>query len=193
MGESLVRSMTTANSRLASPGAAMDDSLPNGRVADCGHRPMAASEGAMMRRVATVMALASIAAVGLFAGAAQAHQGICTETTNPHGQNVPPAGSTTLPGPNGGQNEDGFYLISSNTGVNVFVVDQGTGTTFGPYPSGTVVKYTEANGATPSVKSIGSTEGQAGAVLVHIQGQGDMGVRTSDSGVLSCLVPPPPK
>src|SRR3954463_8036303 len=78
-----------------------------------------------MRRVATVMALASIAAVGLFAATAQAHQGICTETTNPHGQNVPPAGSTTLPGPNGGQNEDGFYLISSNTGVDVFVKDLG--------------------------------------------------------------------
>jgi len=129
----------------------------------------------------------------LIAMPAGAHTPSCVENVNPHGQNTPPAGSTTLPGPNGGQNEDGFYLISSNTGVSVFVVDQGTGTTFGPYPSGTVVKYTEANGATPSVKSIGSTEGQAGAVLVHIQGQGDMGVRTSDSGVLSCLVPPPPK
>jgi len=129
----------------------------------------------------------------LIAMPAGAHTPSCVENVNPHGQNTPPAGSTTLPGPNGGQNEDGFYLISSNTGVSVFVVDQGTGTTFGPYPSGTVVKYTEANGATPSVKSIGSTEGQAGAVLVHIQGQGDMGVRTSDSGVLSCLVPPPLK
>ena|SRR5689334_9889781 len=129
----------------------------------------------------------------LVGGPAGAHTPSCIENVNPHGQTIPPAGSTTLPGPRGGQNEDGFYLISSNTGVNVFVVDTGTGTTFGPYPSGTVVKYTEANGATPSVKSIGSTEGEAGAVLVHIQGQGDMGVRTSDSGVLTCLVPPPPK
>ena len=69
-----------------------------------------------MRRVAALTALASIGAALMFAGTAQAHVGICTETTNPHGQNVPPAGSTTLPGPNGGQNEDGFYLISSNTG-----------------------------------------------------------------------------
>src|SRR4051795_7892146 len=102
-----------------------------------------------MRRFALVGALASIGAMVLFAATAQAHQGICTENVNPHGQNIPPAGSTTLPGPNGGQNEDGFYLISSNTGVSVFVVDQGTGTTFGPSPSGTVVKYPEANGAPP--------------------------------------------
>ncbi|MBI2859255.1 MAG: hypothetical protein HYX90_09270, partial [Chloroflexi bacterium] len=32
------------------------------------------------------------------------------ETVNPAGKNVPPAGSTTLPGPRGGMNEDGFYL-----------------------------------------------------------------------------------
>jgi hypothetical protein len=83
-----------------------------------------------MRRVAAVMALASIGTVVLFAGTAQAHQGVCTETTNPHGQTVPPAGSTTLPGPNGGQNEDGFYVISSNTRVQVFVKDLGSGTIF---------------------------------------------------------------
>jgi hypothetical protein len=117
----------------------------------------------------------------------------CVETVNPHGENVPPAGSTTLPGPSGGQNEDGFYLIGSNTGVDVFVVDLGTGTVFGPYPSGTVVKYTQSPGATPNEKKIGSDSGQAGAVEVHIQGQGDMGVRTADSGVVECLVPPPPK
>ena len=102
-----------------------------------------------MRRFAALTALASIGAALMFAGVAQAHVGICTETTNPHGQNVPPAGSTTLPGPNGGQNEDGFYLISSNTGVNVFVKDLGSGTIFGPFPSGTKIKYTQAPGATP--------------------------------------------
>ena len=90
----------------------------------------------MMRRVALMGALASIGAMLLFAATAQAHQGICTETTNPHGQTIPPAGSTTLPGPNGGQNEDGFYLISSNTGVDVFVEDLGSGTIFGPFPVG---------------------------------------------------------
>jgi len=125
----------------------------------------------------------------------------CTETTNPHGQTVPPAGSTTLPGPRGGQNEDGFYLISGTTSgtgsVQVFVVDTGSGTVFGPYPSGTKIKYTEANGATPNEKKIGSTNGQAGAVLVHITGTGDAAVYAVSNGVQSplvfCLVPPPPK
>jgi hypothetical protein len=119
--------------------------------------------------------------------------GQCEEYVNPHGQTIPPAGSSTLPGARGGQNEDGFYRISSTTGEDVFVVDTGSGTVFGPYPSGTVVKYTEANGATPSEKTIGSTNGQAGAVLVHITGTGDMGFRTADSGLTVCLVPPPPK
>jgi hypothetical protein len=137
--------------------------------------------------------LIAMTPVLLSSGTAFAHQPACVEDVNPHGQNIPPAGSTTLPGPRGGQNEDGFYLVSSDTGVDVFVVDLGSGTTFGPYPSGTVVKYTQAPGTTPSVKSIGSTSGQAGAVLVHITGTGDMGVRTSDSGTISCLVPPPPK
>ena len=146
-----------------------------------------------MKPIRLLAGAAIVAAPLLAAAPAGAHTPSCIENVNPHGQNIPPAGSTTLPGPKGGQNDDGFYLISSNTGVSVFVIDQGTGTTFGPYPSGTVVKYTEANGTTPSEKKIGSTEGEAGAVLVHIQGQGDMGVRTSDSGVLSCLVPPPPK
>jgi hypothetical protein len=117
----------------------------------------------------------------------------CDEDVNPHGRTTPPAGSTTMPGPRGGQNEDGFYEISSDTGEDVFVVDIETGTTFGPYPSGTVVKYTEANGATPNEKSIGSTNGQAGAVLVHITGQGDMGVRTDGGELAVCYVPPLPK
>jgi hypothetical protein len=51
-----------------------------------------------MRRVAGVIVLATLGLTAL-AGTAQGHQGICTETTNPHGQNVPPAGSTTCPAP----------------------------------------------------------------------------------------------
>ena len=148
----------------------------------------------MMRRVAMVAALASIATV-LFAGTAQAHKGFCVETTNPHGQTVPPAGSTTMPGPNGGQNDDGFYKIGSDTGKDVKVLDTGSGTVFGPFPSGTKIKYTQAPGATPSIKKIGSTEGQAGAVKYHITGTGDAFVFPTgerQNGV-SCLVPPPPK
>jgi hypothetical protein len=135
----------------------------------------------------------AIASLLLPAAPALAHVPQCEETVNPHGQTTPPAGSTTLPGPNGGQNEDGFYLIGSDVGTDVFVVDLGSGTVFGPYPSGTVVKYTEANGATPSAQKIGSDNGQAGAVEVHITGTGDMGVRTIDNHTINCLVPPPPK
>ena len=45
-----------------------------------------------MRRIAIVATLASIGAAP-----AQAHVPFCKETVNPHGQNVPPAGSTTCP------------------------------------------------------------------------------------------------
>jgi hypothetical protein len=147
------------------------------------------------RRIVAALAFPVLVAtpVLLSSGTAFAHTPKCVENVNPHGQNTPPAGSTTLPGARGGQNEDGFYKISSNTGVNVFVVDLGSGTTFGPYASGTVVKYTQAPGSAPSEKKIGSDNGQAGAVEVHITGTGDMGVRTADSGTISCLVPPPPK
>jgi hypothetical protein len=54
------------------------------------------------------------------------------------------------------------------------------------------VKYTEANGATPEVKKIGSDNGQAGAVDFHIKGTGDL-VVVSDGIRATCPVPPPPK
>ena len=87
------------------------------------------------------------------------------EYVNPHGQNTPPAGLTP-PGtnPNGGENPDGFYQVGSTDSSQVYVIDTATGTKFGPYPSGTVIKYTEANGADPKTLTIGSTSGQAGAV-----------------------------
>ena len=147
-----------------------------------------------MRRTAVAAVLASIAAMLMFAAVAQAHRATCTETTNPHGQNTPPAGSTTLPGPNGGQNEDGFYLLGTNTGVSqVFVLDNGSGTVFGPFAPGTKIKYTQAPGGTPSQKKIGSTNGQAGAVQYHITGTGDAYAYSDDGVLVPCLVPPPPK
>lgn len=128
----------------------------------------------------------------------------CDETVNPHGKTTPPAGSTTLPGAKGGQNEDGFYLISATDAVypssdlEIFVLDTGSGTVFGPYASGTVIKYTESPDGTPEAKKIGSDNGQAGAVEVHIIGTGDAAVYASDpsgnvSDPVSCLVPPLPK
>src|SRR5262245_41790391 len=107
-----------------------------------------------MRRISLVVTLGSIGAALVLAAPAQAHQPFCQETVNPHGQNVPPAGSTTLPGPNGGQNEDGFYLVGAAGGTDVILSDT-DGNVFGTFASGTRVKYTEANGATPSVKKIG--------------------------------------
>jgi hypothetical protein len=108
----------------------------------------------------------------------------CTPGVNPAGQE--PKGS----------NEDGFWLLSATDAVDpnpqIFVVDSGTGTTFGPYTNGTNIKYTEANGATPS-----ATAG-SGAVAWQIKGQGDMQIYAVDgsgnqSDPLFCLVPPPPK
>jgi hypothetical protein len=127
----------------------------------------------------------------LGAGTASAHVPSCVESVNPHGQNTPPAGSTTLPGPNGGQNEDGFYKIGSDVGTDVFVVTGGV--TFGPFPSGSVVKYTQAPGSTPTSKKIGSENGQAGAVITHITGPDELVVRSQDGRTVTCLVPPPPK
>ena len=95
-----------------------------------------------------------------------------------------------------GQNEDGFYQLNATDAVDpnprIFVVDSGTGTVFGPYPSGTNIKYVQAPGATPSASPM------AGAVAWMIKGQGDMLVYAVDgsgnqSDNLSCLVPPPPK
>ncbi len=121
----------------------------------------------------------------------------CAASTNPHGQAVPPAGQKSP-----GQNEDGFYVLTSadvlDPSADIFVVDSGSGTVFGPFASGTTIMYTEAPGATPSSKTIGSTNGQAGAVAWHITGTGDMQVYAVDdsgnqSATVVCLVPPPPK
>jgi hypothetical protein len=115
----------------------------------------------------------------------------CEPGTNPHGKTVP-----------GGSNEDGFFLLTAEDNVDpnpqIFVVDTGSGTVFGPYPSGTTIKYVQAPGATPSEKTMGSANGQAGAVAVMIKGSGDAQVFAVDasgnvSAPVDCLVPPPPK
>ncbi len=128
----------------------------------------------------------------------------CTPTVNPHGSNVPPAGSLNLPGPRGGANEDGFYALTAKdnlyptTSLQVFVKDSGSGTVFGPFASGTKIKYTQAPGATPSQKAMDSGSGQADAIAWHITGTGDAVVYAVDPGgntsvSSTCLVPPPPK
>lgn len=123
----------------------------------------------------------------------------CVATVNPHGRKVPSA-----PGNGGqGQNQDGFYQLSAKDLVwpedklEVFVKDLGSGQVFGPYPVGTNIKYTQAPGATPGFKRMGSTQGSANAVDWHITGKGDAVVFAVDgsgniSAEASCLVPPPP-
>jgi hypothetical protein len=95
-----------------------------------------------------------------------------------------------------GSNEDGHWGLNAIDAVDpnpqIFVIDSGTGTIFGPYPNGTNIKYTQAPGATPS-----ATPGP-GAVEWRIKGQGDMQIVAVDgsgnaSDPLFCLVPPPPK
>ena len=125
----------------------------------------------------------------------------CAEATNPGGGNVPPAGPAAG---KSGQNPDGFYELLAQDVVDpdpqIFVVDKGQDgvfgtaddTTFGPFPSGTTIKYVEANGATPTL-----SPGPA-AIDWKIKGQGDFGIYAVDaSGNVSdhvqCHVPPPPK
>jgi hypothetical protein len=126
----------------------------------------------------------------------------CLPGPNPHGEKIPPAGSSSLPGPKGGQNEDGFYELTASDAVDpaplIYAVDGGSGFVFGPFADGTVVKWTQAPGATPTEKKMGSDKGQAGAVLWHLRGTGDMMVYAVDAGgnesdPTMCLVPPLPK
>jgi len=121
----------------------------------------------------------------------------CTESVNPNGDNVPSAPGNG----NQGQNQDGFYEIGGDDDIwpagnlQVFVTDSGSGTVFGPYSVGDVIKYTEANGTRPREQNIG---GPNSAVVTHILGNGDGVVTVVDgSGNISdgadCLVPDPPK
>ena len=119
----------------------------------------------------------------------------CTETTNPHGKKTPPAGSTTLPGSKGGQNEDGFYLVEASDVLDPKLDIWVSG--FGPYVSGDKLKVTEAPGATPSEKKMGSANGQAAAIAAHLTLNADPVVVVTDASgnktTVACLVPPPPK
>ncbi len=127
--------------------------------------------------------------------------GACLPSTNPHGHHIPNAGQTPA-GPKGGQNPDGFYRLLAHDVLDpdpqVFLLDTGSGTVFGPFVSGITIKYTQAPGAKPKMKKMGSTHGQAGAVAFHIKGTGDAAVYAVDasgnqSDPVPCLVPPPPK
>ena len=114
----------------------------------------------------------------------------CTESFNPAGKNIPKAGK-------GGRNEDGFYLIEGfdleEGDLDVLVENADGSYIFGPFQSGSIVKITEAPGATPSAKLMG---GPNSAVAAHIKLDSDALVVAFDSfgsSQVNCLVPPPPK
>lgn len=116
----------------------------------------------------------------------------CSATTNPSGDNVPSAGNN----PKSGQNPDGFYVLTASDAVDpdptVTIHDTGSGATFGPFPSGTKIKLTQAPGATPDQKP------GPGGIDWHITLKGDATVTATDdsgntSAPVSCLVPPAPK
>lgn len=125
----------------------------------------------------------------------------CLPTVNPNGNNEPVA-----PGKGGkGQNQDGFYqalaedIVWPADSLAIYVTDTGSGATFGPYPVGTRIKYTQAPGATPVAKKMGGDSGSnATAIDYHITGNGDAAITAVDGsgntgGPAMCLVPPRPQ
>ena len=116
----------------------------------------------------------------------------CPPTTNPSGNNVPKAGNN----PASGQNPDGFYEVRSSDAVDpnptITVRDTGSAATFGPFPSGTKLKLTQAPGAQPNQKP------GPGVIDWHITTNGDAAITATDasgntSAPVLCQVAPPPK
>ena len=118
------------------------------------------------------------------------------DTTPPVVACVPglnPAGMTVMR--QGGLGPSGFTRLVATDAVDpapvVFLLDTGSATIWGPFPSGKPVKYTQAPGAAP-----GATEMASGAMeILHAKGKGDPAVRGKDavgneSAPLVCPVPP---
>ncbi len=125
----------------------------------------------------------------------------CVESVNPHGNNIPgenrPDNAVSK-----GKNPDGFYQILAedicDVEPEIFVGTSDNPRLFGPFTSGIVIKFTEAPGASPSMKKIGSANGQAGAVTWHITLPTDPVITVVDDAgnvtvCTDCLVPPPLK
>jgi hypothetical protein len=108
----------------------------------------------------------------------------CTPGPNPAGK-PPPAG-----------NQDGFYVLSGtdlvDLQVDLYIRDTGDpNVNFGPYPSGTTIKLTQAPGAIPQVKP------GVGDVDYQVRLRGDaliIGIDSADnpSTPVACFVPPRP-
>jgi streptogramin lyase len=130
----------------------------------------------------------------------------CVESVNPHGNNIPGKNRDNNGKDKPNVNPDGFYELKAtdicDSEPDIYVGCEGCKGLYpdilpiGPFDSGTVVKFTEAPGAIPSMKEIGSANGQAGAVMWHITLPSEPVVfAVDDSGNIGgclCFVPPPP-
>lgn len=125
----------------------------------------------------------------------------CVESVNPHGNNIPGENRPDK-AVSKGKNPDGFYQILAedicDAEPEIFVGTSDNPRLFGPFTSGIVIKFTEAPGASPSMKKIGSANGQAGAVTWHITLPSDPVITVVDDAgnvtvCTDCLVPPPLK
>lgn len=125
----------------------------------------------------------------------------CVESVNPHGNNIPGENRSDN-AVSKGKNPDGFYQILSedicDAEPEIYVGTSDNPRIFGPLTSGIVIKFTEAPGAKPSMKKIGSANGQAGAVTWHITLPADPVITVIDDAgnvtvCTDCLVPPPLK
>jgi len=121
----------------------------------------------------------------------------CVESVNPHG-NIVPGKNRGNNGKPKGENPDGFYQLFAEDNCSDVEAIEIWVSGFGPFKSGDVVKITEAPGATPSMKKIGSANGQADAVVAHITLNSDPVITAVDGNGNTgpcgdCLVPPPPK
>jgi hypothetical protein len=152
---------------------------------------------------------------------AMAHPPVCPETWNPAQQPAKftgvPAGWSTAPGTENRAtpvNPDGFFILTSDVptvgstvtlfdgcgcgpGFGGTTEDAGGGTCFnyGTFPTGTTIKYTEANGKDPAIEPMAANNGQGGGIATyidwHLWGQGDLEV-CNGVGCICCRVPPPP-
>lgn len=184
---------------------------------------MSAFQGGRAERRWQPAALFVVVALAILAPTlAAAHVPACPETWNPAEQPQAhpgvPAGWSTPPGTTNQStpiNPDGFFILNSdlNAGtVTLFdgcgcqagfggtegeTADIGGGTCFefGTFPTGTTIKYTEANGKDPAIEPMAANNGGGGGIATfidfHLWGQGDLEVCNA-LGCICCRVPPPP-
>ncbi|MFN2319247.1 MAG: hypothetical protein ABR500_06145, partial [Dermatophilaceae bacterium] len=121
-----------------------------------------------------------------------------TQTISVHVNDVTPPTVTCEQGPNPAgkilpsQSEAGFFRMVAEDNVDpsveIFVSDTGSSAVFGPYPSGTTFKLTQAPGATPTVTAF------TGAVEWHFRLKGDALLSATDeagnTATALCEVPP---